>query len=583
MNVAELIVKYIEDIGVKHVFYIPGGPIIPLSEALWNSSQIELICTSHECGAAFMAHGYAWCSDTLGVCCVTSGPGTTNAITGVATAKLDQVPLLIITAMNSLKCFSKKPTQDSTPYDGIDTVGIYEKCTYYSKMLTHPEEASYVIQNAIKIALIKRGPVHVSVPTDVGFQEVPSSCHIFKPHQYIPTLPKLAEQQQIDQVVKIVSRAQKPLLFIGYEVIANKAFDEIKKLAELLSIPVITTAKAKGAFPEEHPLSLGVYGFSSSYQAINYLNKKHDVLLSVGVDFHENATETWSDILQPSQTLVHIGTEPLHYGHCYAGDIGLIGDAGKIIAAINAKLCDLPLSQDTIYKRDRSTAQLKSEISRFRDPEKMVSQSSPIKPQRLIMDLQTSFPAETIYVVDVGGAFLWANHFLTLNRSRTFLISTRYAPMGFSIAAIGCKCACPQYPVVAFIGDGAVKMHGMEIATAVNNKLPVIFVVLNDAQWGAVEFGYALLGIKADVAKFRRVNCAKLAEALGATGFTITKPGEINKQFVDELLASNTPVVLDIHVDTSECPPFGSRIEGLNSNKSENDEVKESQVIHESV
>ncbi|NUM35973.1 MAG: thiamine pyrophosphate-binding protein [Candidatus Brocadiae bacterium] len=563
MNVADLIVRYLEDIGVERVFFLPGGPVVPLTEAFWKSSKIKLICSNHETGAAFMAYGYAWSRNTLGVCCVTAGPGTTNAITGIATARLDRVPLLIISAMNSIKYFSKKPAQDSSPYDGIDTVGIYEKFTCYSKMITSAEEAGYVMQNAIKIAFLNQGPVHVSLPTDIGFQEIFPGRQILQPGQYLPQSPKVPEIKEIQRASQALCQAQKPLLFIGHDAVQSNAFEEIRNLAETLCIPVMTTAKAKGSFPEKHPLSLGVYGFSSSYQAIQYLKEKHDVLVSLGVEFHENSTDLGSELLMPSKCFIQINSNPLYYGNGYPGDIGLIGNIKEILSIINQTLPKDSLDPNILESRKNFIQATKAKVSRFRDPEKLYSASSPIKPQRLLKDIEDSFPEDTVYVVDAGSSFLWSSHFLTLQKPRTFLISTRHAPMGFSIASIGCKCAFPKTPVVAIIGDGSMKMQGMEIATAVNNQLPVVFVVLNDSRWGAIHFGYELLGLKVDLAKSHSIDFAKLAESLGAIGVTIRKPGEIHKELIDKLLGLAKPVVLDVYIDPKECPPFGARIEAM--------------------
>lgn len=565
MNIAEVIVRYLEDLGIKHIFCIPGGPLTPMTEAIWKSRKLKLVCTSHEEGAAFMAHGYAWISGTLGVCCFTTGPGAINALTGVATAKLERTPLLVLTAMNALKNFSKKNAQDSKPYEGVDTVGIYEKVTYYSRTIYHPGEVHLVIQNAIKIALLKQGPVHVSIPTDIGFQEVPAKSPIYQPYQYIPTMPKIPSEKEIAVAAEELARAEQPLLFVGHGAVTCRAFSEVKKLAETLSIPVITTANAKGAFPESHPLSLGVYGFSSSCHALEYVKNRHDVMLSAGVNFHENDTENWAEALMPTKTMIQMDTDPLNYGCYYPGSMSLIGDAKEILARINHLLGTYPVSRQETSKRLESIVQFKDKFSRFQEPEKLFSDALPLKAQRLMKDIEGSFPEETVYVADVGGAFCWSTHFLTLSRPLTFLPSIYSASMGFSISAIGCKCARPEYPVVAIVGDGAMRMNGMEIATAVNNTLPVIFIILNNAQWGMVHFGNKLTGQKADIADFKEIDFVKIADGLGAKGVKITKPGEINKELVRTFIQAQQTVVLDVAIDPNECPPFGNRIREIKS------------------
>ena len=569
MNVAELVVGHLEKAGVKHIFYIPGGPLVPLTQAVWDSS-IDFIYSGHECSAAYMAYGYAWQTGSLGVCCVTTGPGATNALTGIATAKLEGIPLLIITAMNATNSFSKKPAQDSTDEDGVDTVGIYRQVTHYSKMISSPEEAAQVIQNAIKIALIKQGPVHVSLPTNIGLQPIPEKQSVLDVPQYLPKLASVANKGEVEATVAALIEADNPLMFVGYDALAAKSSQQIFQLANSLAMPVMTTARAKGLFPEDHPLSLGVYGFASNLHPEVYLEKGFDVLLSVGVDFHENATENWSELLAPKDKMIQIHKDPTLYGHYYPGTIGLVGDIKETLNSLNEVVSKFPIFREKAQDRKRYLKEIKDNNPRMENAQKMFSNDSPIKPQRLIKDLQDSFPEDTIFVSDIGGAFLWASHFMTMKKPHNFLVSTRNAAMGFSVAGLGCKAASPEKPVVVIIGDGAMKMHGMEIAAAVTNKLPIVFVVLNDAKWGIVRFGHKLLNMKVDVSNFPEMDCAKIGEALGARGIKISKPGEINRELVEEILHKNETVVLDVYIDDQECPPFGSRIKGFRRHFDEN-------------
>ncbi len=563
MNVAEFIVRYLESIDVSKIFYIPGGPLNPITEAVWNSSQIDFVYTSHEGGAAFLAHGYACQSGSLGVCCVTTGPGATNAITGVATAKLDHVPMLVLTAMNPIKNFSRKSSQDSTRSEGIDTVGLYEKFTHYSTMIHSAHEIPYIIRNAIKIAMLKQGPVHISVPMDIGYEKVPEDYHILPQEKYLPTATQRADEKEIQKAADWLTRAERPVLFAGYGSIVSGASEQIRTLAERLSIPVITTMKAKGVFPENHALSLGVFGLAGSNHAMEYFENPYDVLFTIGAGLHEASTDNFSKKLTPTGAHIQLDPNPLNYGHYYSGDVGLIGDAKSTLERLLEVLDERTISFSQVNQRLEETNLFKRTHLRFDEPEKMLSNSSPIKPQRLMHDLENSFPEDTVYVVDIGGSFLWATHFLTLKKPKTYVASTRNAPMGFSVAAIGCKCASPDTPVVAIIGDGAFKMHGMEVAAAVNNNLPVIFVVLNDSMWGLVDFGNQAVGLDVDVARYQRVDCVKIAEALGARGIRITEPGEINPEFVQSLCESGETIVLDVQIDATECPPFGSRIKEL--------------------
>jgi acetolactate synthase I/II/III large subunit len=562
VNVAELIVRYLEDLDVNTVFYIPGGPLVGLSAALWKSEKIRLICCGHEGGASLMACGYAMSSDRLAVCCFTTGPGATNGTTGVATAKLEGIPMLVLTAMNPLEQMSRRTLQDSSPHEGIDTVAMYRPLTLYSHMIHHPAETHHAMRTAIKTALFGRGPVHVSVPADVAFQDAPTGVRTPRPDQYLPKLVHAPDPCELEKAATLIRSAKRPLLFLGYGAVQSNASDAIRSLAEDGILPVITTIKAKGVFPEQHPLSLGVlFGFGSSERALAYLREGVDVLVSIGVGYHELDTQSWTTALVPSKALVQVDIDPQRYGFDYPADVGLIGDAREVVTRL----------LDEIRRRGSTTAdEPGTRVVRMngaalgRDEAERSSNAVPLKPQRLMRELQDAFPADTVYVADSGLAFIWAAHQFVFNEPKRFIVSTRCAPMGFGMSAIGCKLARPGHPVVALVGDGAMRMNGMEIATAVNYGLSIFFVVLNDAQWGLVRFGHRALKIDAEVARYRRLDFVHLAECVGAKGIRITRPGEIHQE-VNKLLREPGPVVFDVHVDPDECPPLGSRIERLSA------------------
>jgi acetolactate synthase-1/2/3 large subunit len=257
----QLLLAYLEQEGVDTVFGIPGGPLMPFYEAMFAGGKIRPVITKHEEGAAFMADGYARVSGRLGVCCATTGPGATNALTGIACAYRDSVPVLLLTAQIALSAFGKGAAQESSPL-GIDIVDMYKDVTKASVMLMAPEKIAEVTRHLLRTSLSGRsGPIHLSLPADMMGRPVPDDLR--KPQQYRPP-SELFDRRSVKEAAKLLLQARRPVLLAGYGVHLSRAYDELRGLAERLKIPVATTQKGKGVFPEDHALSLGVFGFAGS-------------------------------------------------------------------------------------------------------------------------------------------------------------------------------------------------------------------------------------------------------------------------------------------------------------------------------
>ena len=323
ITTAGLLLKYLETEGVEYIFGVPGTALVPLYDAVNKQDAIKPILTKHEEGAAFMADGYARVSGKIGVCYATSGPGATNLATGVANAYMDNIPLLVITGQVPTSIYGKGTFQDSTK-EGVDSVDMFDPITKFSTMIMSRFKMPELLREALRIAFSgKKGPVHLSYPKDIMGEEIEDT--LLPPNAYRIKPEYFDRKLVIDAAAKLV-RAKKPAMLVGSGAIESGATSEVLELAEMLNIPVATTPKAKGAFPESHELSLGVLGLSGSPAAEEYLMGDVDVLLVVGASLNQLTTFSWDPRIMPSDCLIHINIDPAEIGKNYPAGIGLVGD-----------------------------------------------------------------------------------------------------------------------------------------------------------------------------------------------------------------------------------------------------------------
>jgi acetolactate synthase-1/2/3 large subunit len=554
ITTADLLLRYLEGEGVEYIFGVPGLTLVPFYAAVNKQDAIKLILAKHEEGAAFMADGYARVSRKLGVCYATSGPGATNLITGVATAFMDNVPLLVITGQVATSIYGKGAFQDSTKA-GIDSVAMLDPITKYSTMILSRQKMPETLRDAIRIAFSgKRGPVHLSYPKDIMEETIEDTLQ--PPKRYHVDSNYFDRKLVIDATEKLV-QAKRPAMLLGSGVVAADATMEALELAELLNIPVATSPKAKGVFPEDHPLSLGVFGFSGSPAAEEYLLGGVDVLLVVGSSLNQVTTFSWDPKLQPSDCLIHINIDPSEIGKNYVADIGLIGDCRAVLNEISFRVLRELQKHDPKEERPiEEVASFKERVGVFHEKEKMFSKSVPIKPQALMRELQECLPEDAIVFVDAGNHTCWALHYLQVKKP-SIILALGLAAMGYATpAAIGGKLAAPERPVVAIVGDGCFLMNGMEIATAVSHNIPVIWIVQNNAKLGLVhDIQRFSLGDKTVSTRFKPVNFATVAEGLGAAGYRIERPGELT-EILPEAIERAVPTVIDVRIDATEVPPI---------------------------
>ncbi|NOX93355.1 MAG: thiamine pyrophosphate-binding protein [Gammaproteobacteria bacterium] len=559
MNTAELIVELLEEAGVEYIFGIPGGAIEDLNTALYQSDKIMPVVTKHEEGAAFMADGYARVSGRLGVCCATAGPGSSNLITGLASSQADSIPVCALTGQVATSVFGKGALQESGS-EGINIVNVFSNFTKYSGMLINEKRAQYMIQKSLRLALSGRsGPVHLSLPSDLMKKTVTRDR---KTSQQVSAC--FLDRDVVNAAVEILVRAKRPVIVAGWGVVLSRGADELQKLAEQLNIPVATSPKAKGVFPESHPLSLGVLGFAGSQVAEDYIIKQDvDVLLAVGTSFNEMMTGGWNKRLQPSHHLIQIDIDAEEIGKNYPVTLGLGGDANIVMQEIG---CTVTRTGAKSYTRSLSPFQeikdLKAKhiVSYVSKPDTLNRYS----PGNLVRDLQQSCPADTIFFADMGNTMAWCIRHMVIDKPYSFFMAMGFGSMGYAVAApVGAKLAAPDRPVVTMVGDGSFLMNGFEIATAVNYKIPVVWVVFNNAMLGMVYHGRRLFeqpipeGLPSS---FERVDFVKIAEGLGAQSIRLDGSVSINRDFMEDIFATGRPTVLDVLIDENAVPPIHSRI-----------------------
>jgi acetolactate synthase-1/2/3 large subunit len=430
-------------------------------------------------------------------------------------------------------------------------------------MLTSKFAAQYDIEQAFINALTgRKGPVHLSLPKDILMETVEVTL---PKGPFVPPPAEYFDRKRVIDAARELSEATSPVILIGTGAVTSGACQDIFELAEMLQIPVATTPKAKGAFPEDHPLSLGVLGFGGSPFAESYIKSdQRDVLLVIGSSLSQTTTFSWDPSLAPSKSFININIDPTVININYHSDIPLIGDARTVISEISFRaLRYMDDMEAAIEQRGRDFSILREKSPRYVRYELMDSEQVPIKPQRLIRDLQDALPDDAILFCDVGSHLVWALHYLKMKKPGQFIAPFGLLTMGFGTAGcIGGKLAAPDRPVVALVGDGCFCMNGMEIATAVNYNVPVVWIVMNNGLLGLIHTMQSYsLGEDTILTRFNQVDFAKLAQALGAVGVTVTKPGELAIE-LPKALASGRPTVIDCMIDPKELPPVASFVSG---------------------
>ena len=556
-SAADILVKYLEQEGVEYLFGVPGGHLLPLYDAIYKAGSIKPILAKHEAGAAFMAYGYAATSGKIGVCCGTVGPGATNLVTGVAAAYMDSVPLLALTAQVGTTAIGKGCLQEAAGVGRtINQVALFDKITKMSVMEVRGASLPGTVRRALRVALSGRpGPVHIDLPADVQGDQIEDE--ILSVSTYRPVAKTPPEAGQVSAAADYLLAAEKPAFLVGFGAASTAEDGSLLELAERLQIPVATTLRGKGVFPEDHPLSLGCVGLYGTKAANTYLRSELDVLLTLGTSFHEFTTHCWNPAFIPSKALIQVDIDPTEIGKNYPVTLGIVGDSGAALGLLAAEVGD----------RRRSTSPeletFKQETGYFQEAA-MESDAKPIKPQRLMRLLREALPRQTIVFSDIGNTITWSErYFQAYPEGRAFALSGLAAMDSATAARVGGKLGRPQSPVVCLCGDGDFFMTGMEVATAASHAIPVIWVILKNNHLAMIKDVQAVSYQGRYVASsFSETDYPSLARALGGEGYRVEEPGQ-TKETVAMALDAEGPVVIEVPIDAAETPPMKPRMLAL--------------------
>lgn len=552
---SELAVKVLEKNEVKYTFGVPGGHLLKLFDSI-KESNLTPILTKHESGASFMATGYAQVSGKLGVCIGTVGPGATNLVTGVASAYMDSVPIMVLTAQVGNSAIGKGGLQEATGQGRtVDHVEIFDGLTKYSTLVNNGIKLNQAFNNAIKLALNGRpGPVHLDITADTFASEVDVDEKLIKK---INRIPMGGSPSSISEAAETLAKAESPAILAGAG--ALDAYTELGELVDKYSIPIATTLRAKGVVPENHPLSLGIVGLYGTNIANKYLRSDVDVLLAVGTSFSEFTTHTWDPRFQPDLALIHIDVDPWEIDKNYQSTVSILGDSRLTLTLLLAELEHMDVKQ----RNNDSLVKEKEQRQYFSD-KAMSSEAVPIKPQRMMKSLRDALPEDTIVFGDIGNNLAWVEAFFQSRKPKTYYITSSLASMGYGVSAsIGGQIAAPGRQVVCICGDGGFQMQGMEVVTAVNYDVPVKWFIMNNSTLGMIKDTQdVLFKGRTFNTDFINPDYVKLAESMGAVGLRATKPDEII-DVTKEALDNGRPTIVDIVIDPDEAPSFDARAEAM--------------------
>lgn len=553
-TVVSLLLDYLEQHGVGHLFGIPGGPIMPLYEALYDRGRITPVLAKHEAGAAFMADGYARASGNIGVCCTTTGPGATNALTGLAVSYVDQVPVLLVTPQVPTHQFGMGAFQESGP-EGIDLVSLFGSVTKWSTMIHHPDRAAATVRAALRTMRSgRRGPVHLNIPLDfIGRLTVAEE--MLSPERWrgrAQTFDRVA----VREAAALLAGARAPVILAGHGVNGARGWGALRALAERAGAPVATTFKAKGALPEDHPLSLGVFGYGGHPATREFvLGPGTDVLLVAGSSLGE-VSSCGFDRRLGDKLIVQLDVDPDAIGRNYPVAVGLTGD---VRAGLTEMLYELERQERASPPVRRAVRSLPA-----RPLPAEGSSTGALKPQALLRELASVLPRDAMVFVDNGTIRTWCGQYLPIREPDSFFVNMGLASMGWATAAvIGGKLARPDRAAFALVGDAAFAMNGTEVHTAVELGLPVVWVVVNNGGHGMIYHGEkAQFGGKFVSSVFRKpLDVAAMARGMGARALRVERPGDLARALRGAPL--DGPLVLDVITDLSERPPMGARVDAL--------------------
>ena len=540
MTGAKALMTAMEKEGVKQVFGLPGGANLPMYDE-FNRCDIRHILVRHEQSAAHMADGFGRVSRKPGVCFATSGPGATNILTGIATAQADSAPMIAVTGQVAVNMIGKDAFQES------DIIGMANPVVKYAFQPRNAADIPEVVKKGFFIAETGRpGPVLIDVPKDVQTNEAPMEFpDEFKIQGYHPWAdPDIVN---VERAIDMLLHAEKPIILAGGGAIISSAFAELQAVAETLMLPVVSTFKGKGAFPETHPLSLGPIGMHGHAEA-NKMMAEADCVLAIGTRFSDRSVGTF-EAFEKRLKIIHMDVDPAEIGKNQNAQIAVVGDV-KVNLRVMVKL----LLQKAIKKTDESPWVKHVKETKAYWKENLKIHPGEMGAAKILRKLRELLPKESIVTTEVGQHQMWASLFYDVIQPGTFFSSTGLGTMGWGFpAAIGAKVAKPDVPVVDIAGDGSFSMTENSLATAVLEDIPVIVFVLNNstlgmvAQWQRTFYDRRMTGVE----QHSCPDYVKLAESYGAQGIRAQSMDELDKA-IKNALSSDVATVIDIPIDPEE-------------------------------
>ncbi|TAK02718.1 biosynthetic-type acetolactate synthase large subunit [bacterium] len=547
---AEIFVESLKQEGAKVIFGIPGGVVLKLFDVLHQQKDVEVVLTRHEQGAAHMAEGYAKATGKAGVVLVTSGPGMTNIVTGLADAYMDSIPIVAFTGQVSTALIGNDAFQEA------DNVGISRPCTKHNVLVKDVNDLARTIKEAFYIATTGRpGPVLVDIPKDVSTNKAefkyPDKVSL---RGYNPTYE--GNKHQIKQAAEEIMQAKKPVIYVGGGALFSDAADEVLELAEITQIPVTMTLMGLSSFPGTHPLSMGMLGMHGGYWS-NMAMHHADLLIAVGARFDDRVTGKLSDFC-PEARVIHVDIDPTSIKKNVHAHIPIVGDVRTVLHQLNVLLRSMDGNQSDLKEQRRPW---RSQIEEWKrtHPLRYHQDEKVTKPQYVIEKLFEMTKHDGIVATDVGQHQMWAAQYFKGTKPRTFITSGGLGTMGFGFpAALGAQKAYPDRLVMCITSEGSFQMNLQELAVAAEYKLPVKIVLINNQFHGMVRQWQDLFyeGRYASSYLGKIPDFVKLADAYGIHGLRALKPAEV-EPVIREGLKHKGPVLMDFHVDPFEnCYPM---------------------------